>query len=375
MIDWETLDRWENDWLKIRQGALEERRAFLEGVLCDDWARLTQAIQWVRYGHEWLVINWAFGLADQLDPESSVATTPHLDRLLRLAAKVTLGENLPPLHRWFDAVSTFDQAVALAKIEQEDPLEGVGRDMDRLIDFLGDRLFTGDFETVEFYVYHDPEHDFTVAEGDIGIGRHLSHRAVGRTRRKARLTCRRVRENGLVYLHHRLKNQFRTYLKIHRQRLLARESPTLVRDRCGLMFVLETVEDALAFAERVREVLVEDGAVVTETPKPNFHVDRPGDPDNKESSKAYKVAKTCLRWRGREVELQFCTFANHFSARLAVSDVNHELYKLGQAFKHFFPWLWPQEVYGINWSNGHVRTQMHAWKVAQLGWRVNGDVP
>lgn len=375
MIDWGDLERWEGDWLQITTRALEERRTFLEGVLCDERALLTQAIQWVRYGHERQVLNWAFGLADQLDPESSVATTPHLERLLRLAAKVTLDEDVPPLHRWFDALSTFDQAVALAKIEREDPLEGIGRDMDRLIDFLGDRLFTGEFETAEFYAYHDPERDFTVAEGDVGINRHLSHRAQGRTRRKARLTCRRVRENGLVYLHHRIKNSFRTYLKIHRQRLMGRTHPTIVRDRCGLMFVLETMEDVAVFAERVRALLVDDGAEVTEPLDLNLHADRPSDAENGQSSKAYKVAKMCLRWRGREVELQFCTFANHFSSRSALSDENHELYKLRQAIEYVFPWLWPQEVYGINWSGGHVRTQMRGWKVAQLGWRVNGDAP
>ncbi len=48
---------------------------------------LGDAIKWVRASHERLIYVHALGYRDELRNDSSVASTPHLDRLLELAER------------------------------------------------------------------------------------------------------------------------------------------------------------------------------------------------------------------------------------------------------------------------------------------------
>ncbi len=373
MIDWPTLQQWEGDWLEVSRQAIRRRRDFLRRMLHRDKWLLTLSIEKVRTGRRELVSEFAYGFKDQLDPDSSVATTYDLDRLLVLAQMREPGRDPEP-HRWFDALSIFDQTVAVAMLEREDPTEAVGRDLDALITFLGRRVFAGGLVAEEFFVYHDPQHDYTVGSEDVGVGRHLSHRAEGRTRRLNRLTCRRTRDGKLVFLSHRDKSAYNVWLKIQRQALQQKlVDPYAIHDRCGLMFVVEREEDIAALARHIERQIVRDGGHVVESLDGNHGKDGVVvDLKNDVSSSSYKVAKMIVVWRGRKFELQFTTFADHFNARDSLTDANHALYKLRQARKYAFPQLWPEQVYGIKWDSGHVGKQMNAWMTSRLGWRVNG---
>ena len=373
MIDWEQLQAWQGDWLDPHPDAIKVRKQFLEGSLHVDRWLLTLAIQDVRAARLALLTNYAYGFVDQLGIDSSAASTPHLEILLELANKPGSNETIDR-HRWFDAISLFDQAVAIAKIEQSDPMESVGRDTDGLIDFLDVRLFLSGFEPTTFVVYHDPANDYMVGPDDIGIGRALSHRAEGRMRRTHRLTCRRATDNGLIFLDHRNKLPFHVWLKMQRQVNEGRvQNPYVVRDRCGLTFAAKDRDSCLAFAQRVEKVLCKDGAHLTEPLDNNFDRTSSADIGNHESAPTHRFAKMSISWRGREFELQFMALFDHFNAGHSLSAANHELYRLRQATMHFFPKIWPAQIYGIQWRNPRTRHQLRSWKIAQLGWRVNGD--
>lgn len=371
MIDLEILKGWEEDWLQITSGAVTRRRALWKRMLYRDRDECTKAIRLVRTGRKELVREFAYGFGDQLAPDSSVATTPHLDRLLALANKP---RRAPEPHRWFDALCHFDLTLAVAQVEQNDPEEAVGRDLDELIDFLGEGLFTGTFSQTDFYVYHDPTNEFLVGPEDVGIGRHLSHRAEGRTRRKRTLACRRTRKGKLVFLDHRIKDAFNVWMKIHRQVLEKKvEDPFSVHDRAGLTFVVEGLEDLFKLATEMSQLLVYDGAVITEPLESNFDMDQAADTLNGDSSKAYKVAKMNVCWHGREFELQFIPFYSWFNAKRSLSEVNHALYKWRRCLRIYMPWLWPNQIYGVNWQHSHVINETRGWMTSRLGWHVHGE--
>ena len=371
MISWEELREWEKDWQTVSPEAITRRQHFLQRSLYLERWLLTLAIKIVRSGRKELVNEFAYGFSDQLDMDSSVATTPHLDRLLILADKRTRSKP-PELHRWFDALSLFDQTVAVAMLERIDPEESVGRDLDMLIDYLSAFIFKNGFVTKEFFVYHSGN-EFEVGPQDVGIGRHLSHRAKGRVRRKTRLSCRRTREDQLVFLLHRIKDPFNMWLKIQRQIQKKELSyPYLIYDRCGLMFVAQTTEHVLNLAENIRRVLVEDGGDVVEGLNGNMsHMGVAADESNKESSKHYVVMKMLIRWRDRIFEFQFVRFHDYFHSTSSLTDANHKLYKLRQTRQYIFPKLWPETLFNISWENPQVRMLLHRWMTAKIGWRVN----
>ncbi|MBI5369620.1 hypothetical protein HZA85_00280 [Candidatus Uhrbacteria bacterium] len=372
MISWNELQFRQDDWLRVHSDTIYWRRSLLNEVTSRDRELFVYALERVRAGQRALIQNYAPGLGDRLERDSSVATTPHMDRLLQLALKHQPRVKPDP-QRWFDAISLFDQALALTQIEKADPVELVGRGIEALIDLLSDRLFVGGFEPTDFFVYHDPEHEYLVGPNDVGIGKHLSHRAIGKIRRKTRLMCRRVRDNGLVFLHHRIKDPFGVWLKMQRRVHNGLDDPFVVPDRCGLMFVVEGRDDVSQLAKRITDLLIEKNAVMTEPLAANFSTSGSVDPDNGHSSSQYKVAKMRLRWRGREYELQFIAFHDYFNAARSLTGANHALYKLRQALDIHFPHLWPVEIYEIDWGNPHVRHLVSSRKIAQLGWRVEGE--
>ncbi len=371
MIDLKILKGWEQDWLQLSSTAIDRRRTLWQRMLYRDRDECTRAIRLVRTGRRELVHEFAYGYADQLSPDSSVATTPHLDRLLALANKP---RRAPEPHRWFDALCHFDLTLAVAQIEQRDPEEAVGRDLDELIDFLGGHLFAGTFTQTDFYVYHDPANEFLVGPDDVGIGRHLSHRAEGRTRRKRTLACRKTRDGKLVFLDHRIKDAFNVWLKTHRQILEKKvEDPYAIHDRCGLTFVVEQQEDLFTLAQKMMDLLLSDGAIITEPLQSNFHMDAAADRLNGDSSAIYKVGKMNVQWRGREFELQFIPFHSYFNAKRSLSEANHALYKLRRCLRIYMPWLWPDDIYGVNWQSPHVITETRGWMTSKLGWHINND--
>jgi len=371
MYSWQELQRLHSDWVKIHKGAIDKRRALLDSASFMDRWLFINAIQTVRTGRMRLVTNCAYGFADQLYLDASVAATPHLDRLLDLALKPG-PDGQPDPQRWFEGISLFDQAIAITKIEKEEPLERIGRVLDMFVDLLEREIFTGEFNKIDFYAYHDPEQEFVVARENVGIGKHLTR--PGLQRRKSRLACRQVQKGSIAYMHHRIKDPFLTWLKMQRQCKLARKEDVFsINDRCGLTKVVPTQQDVLALWGSIRRLVVVSGGTITQELRANYNIGEPLDEENGSSSSKYRFAQACFVWQGVEIELQFMTFHDYFTSLRSLSEANHELYKIRQAYNHTFPLIWPVQIYEVNWSNPYVRHQMSAWKQAQLGWRVNGD--
>ncbi len=368
MIEWATLHTWQTDWDRPSQEAIDKRKKYFDRSPSLLRAQLVTMIHSVRTGHERLVSNYGFGLTDQLEHDSSVASTPHLDRLLEIAQRRLRS---PYVHDqvWFEAISMFDQAVSLLLIEHDEPMERIGTTMAQLIDLMGEELFVPGYERADLYAYHDPKRDYMVALGNVGINQPLNRPHM--RLRKVELNCRKVRGDGIAFLHHRLKKPFTAWLKIQRQLQKGLvDDPFEVSDRCGLMIVSPTMEGVKAFADNTLTFMRDHGAVVTEPLRANYDVNVALDRKNTESSKDYKLAKARVFWDDQEIELQFLTFADYFSSLRALSDMNHELYKLNQAIRYFFPLLWPTSRFRVDWTNPSVRRMLRAWKIAQLGWAI-----
>ena len=371
MIQWETLRGWEVDWLTVSADAIRNRQAFLSHISRRGNNRLSRALLDVLVGRRHLVRDYAYEFGDELAIDSAVATATRLRHLLETAQQYTHTASVHP-HTWFDAVATFDQAIGVAKIEQEASRASFDDSVRVLIEFLLPRVFEPELEFVEFYAYHDPVCEYTVGHDDLGINRHLSHRAEGKTRKKHTLQCRRVKDNGLVFLDHRVKDAFSTWLKIQRKLMQGVDDPYVVHDRCGLIFVVEQSENVPTLARQIQKLLEQDGGTITEPLACNLQHDGAVDCTNKDSTSAYKIAKMCVVWRSRRFELQFSTFYNYFSSQTSLSLANHELYRLRQARRYFFPLLYPDAIYGVRWENPRIIHALETQLKGKLTSRFNG---
>src|SRR3989339_583949 len=102
MIEWQQLDNWQKDWLRVDVSALKKRRDFLRRAPSRDQTLFTQSLQVVRQGRRELLKDYAGVFSNQVGLDSSIASTPHLDRLLELAEKHREG-GVPDPRRWFEA--------------------------------------------------------------------------------------------------------------------------------------------------------------------------------------------------------------------------------------------------------------------------------
>ncbi len=371
MITWKELAEWQEDWLDMNPNAISKRRRFLLDASSREQIEFALAVRTITHGRRRLISGCADLFFDQIELDSSIATTINPNRMLMIAQKAIRGKSID-LQRWFEAISRFDQSVAVAKIEIGDSQEELDRDMNRLLDFLNEGFFEDEYEKVGIFCYHDPENGFAVKVEDVGIGHHLSR--PGLMRRKSNLTCRQTRQSELAYIRHRTKDPFDTWLKMQRQiHNSGIDNPYGVHDRCGLKLVVSSDKDLYIVALRLMMLLIEDGGDEIEPLECNYGINKSADDQNKQSSSAYKLAKASVRWRGRVFELQFLTFHDYFTSKRSLLESNHDLYRTRQALDYFLPLLWPKDVYGIDWSNPGIRSSLYKWKKSQLGWRVNGD--
>lgn len=371
MIQWQQLNEWQQDWLRVDPNALKKRQDFLRRSPLRDQALFVQSLQVVRQGRRELLKDYAEIYLNQASLDSSIASTPHLDRLLELGVRHREG-GAPDPRRWFEALSLFDQALAIARIEYKDPIESVGRDLASLLDYLWDTFFDDEYTRIHAHVYHDPQKQFAVAKKDVSIGKALSR--PGLIHCVYPLDCRRIKNHGIAFMDDRIKGAFSTWLKIGRKMHSGEVTEMYnVTDRRGLTFAVPTMSDVKKFAFFLKETLLRDGAIELE----KLSIPRKGkpvDPLNPHSSSMYRAAKMLVMWHDSEYEFQFITFHDYFTSKRSLTDANHELYKQKQAFEFAFPYLWPTSIYGIDWEQERLRTELREWKTEQLGWHVNGKI-
>ncbi len=370
MIGWEQLHAWQRDWRAVRPEAIRVRQEFLRRAPSRDSALFIQALLQVRAGRRELIKDYAAPFLHQLSLDSSVASTPHLDRLLTLALKHH-PDGVPDPRRWFEGVSLYDQALAVARIEFKDPFESVGRDLEWLIDFLSDKAFKDDYQRIALHAYHDPNNAYIVTKQNIAIDATLVR--PGLIPKVYSFDCRRIKNGGIAFMDDRIKSAFSVWLKIGRKMQEGEVTPTYnVTDRRGLLFVLPTMRNVQTFSQLLLKKLVKDGAKVLEE-LTVASAGKPVDPTNKHSSHLFCAAKMLVEWgaEGQEYEIQFMTFHDYLTSKRSLTDANHELYKQRQAFEYAFPHLWPKDIYGIDWADPVVRQELRGWKMDQLGWHVN----
>ena len=369
MIPWDMFLKWQEDWSNMDPEAIERRRKFLADTPFLSQRHFNPAGETVRFGRKLLVRDFAYAYAAQLALDSSVASTWHRKQLLDLAGQHE-HDTSPNRRRWFEGLSLFDQAVTIAHIEAHDPIISISADINRVIKFIIARLFVGGFKETELHSYHDPSNGFAVSSQDVSFDHALVR--PGLDERVVPMTCRRIANNGFTYMDHRIKDPFEAWMKIHRQvKEGLVEDPFFVNDRCGLVFVLSSVDELMSFAERLSKELLSDGGEIIEPLKSNIDGGSV-DIKNRHTSPKFKAAKMLIRWHGRVYEFQFMTFYDYLTSSLSLTEANHELYKLRQALNFSLPLLWPDFLYGIHWHDDEIRDRLRFCLEAQLGWRMNG---
>ena len=372
MLSWSELSEWQNDWQCVDMQAIEKRRVFVERMLSSEREAFVRAVDKLRTGRTNLVRGYADIFADQMKLDSSVARTTNPDRLLRIALKP--GEDdLPDPESWFEAVSRFDQALGVMMVNAEAGEELLDLHMSDLIDFLELRFFKKGLVRHEILAYHDPAREYIVRESDIGIDRTLNR--PGLTRRKSKLACRRLLDDTVVFMDDRVKDPFDRWLKLERQRRDPNvEDPTSIFDSCGFLLLLKDKPTLFRVAHHMRDLLVADGAKVIEDFEWNLDAeDQVVDRTNSFTSPKHRFGKMVIEWGGQVFEFQFQTYHDYYTSLRSLTDANHELYKLKQLLKFALQFLWPVEIYKINWKSPQVHHALRTWKEAQLGLRVNGE--
>jgi len=328
---------------------------------------LNYILHLVRSERERLAEHYLQDLADRIELESLVAVTPNLQHLLNLAAEP--GDGPLDKQRRHEAIRLFDETCAIARMEQLDPIEKIHQDLEAMLKLLTRELFETDNQEVLMYTYHDRDDCYRVA--DYRINERLERD--GLLEHENRLVCRTARINGTtdyVALHHRIKRHVPAWLKMQKQVQTSRKDPFNIVDRRGLKLIVPTIPLALQLVELITAIIEREGGSIVASSQ-NLTSSGRVDQTNGHSSPNFKTARMEIWWRERFFELQITTFLHYYSSTLSVDMENHAVYRLLQCFDFYFPFLFPTEIYHIDWTDETLRRQMMAREIARLGWLVD----
>lgn len=353
---------WTKDWTTAdRPAAFAERRAYLGRLsnvrlaLLDEWVRAMRTDRWE------LAKELVAPIVREL--ETVALTDMKSNPFALLEFGDVRGDSIFAAKRRFEALCLFDLAIGVDLLEQEDPASVVENDGAQMMSLLEQELFrTDELRVVTVWSYHDPEDAYRVHEGRVGFDERLD--AGSPYERRNPEPCRVLKDGTSVRVSQRPKGRFETLLKIHRK--------GVVKDRCGVKFIVPSVSDAKKLLASIRRLLKSHGAIVRSDGDTLVPTAIAADPGNAASSPRYRVAKLMARLHGRWHELQVQTFAGYVSAQYALDGENHELYRLGQGLDHQLPLLYPGEIYleERSWKNPDLRKMLRDRYVQKLDWRV-----
>lgn len=142
-------------------------------------------------------------------------------------------------------------------------------------------------------------------------------------------------------------------------------------DRCGLKFVLKSVEEARTLSAEVCWMLDANGAFVTpDGDNLTEETATAADPDNAHASPKYRKKQISVLWNGRVYEIQFVLFSGYYAALYALDDENHDIYKLRKALGDVLPLLYPGSIYldEGTWDDPGLRQMLRDRLIETLGW-------
>lgn len=365
------------DWTgEYDAAALNRRRRFIGRCGCAWRWTFTSMLREVRYGRQRYVDRYLRPFADSFEHESLVWNTTQAGELIRLSGKA--GDDALDRQRRHEAIRLYDETRALMELENQNPMEPLREKFEGFISFLTNALFEPGGKRIAIHTYHDREDSYRVRSFSFDEPLAREMRGSLLERHNKPVPCRLYQSGGAQYfvaLRDRIKNNFDTWLKMQKQVCEGRPHPHQIKDRCGLQFIVPTVEIADELHSRICDLVTapprrHKRATIEEVVN-NLTADE--HVANRHSSRFFRAIRLCIRWDGYAVEIQITTFSHYYSSVLAVSEENHEVYRLLQGFDYYFPFLFPTAIYGIDWANKQLRRQLMAFQIAHLGWRVDRD--
>lgn len=362
------------DWTgTCGQGAVAERRDYLRALSPEKITRMSDYVREARAGRKAVGHELAFPVEPMLEMISGVESTSNPLDLLLLAE--VPGDDCVAVQQRFEAVCVLDLAAMTLELERRDPMDAVEYDQRAMIALFEEHVFAGRPYDLDIYTYHNSadayraavvSYDHPVAAPGLVERRHVSR-------------CRTARCGVGAHFIGMPKNRFEAIVKLLRQADAPKPNrdATVVRDRCRFLMVVKDVETARDFAAEIRWQLESHGAVVTDGGD-NLTVDTglPADPDNPASSRRYRKLQLDVLWRGRWYEIQFQTFDAHYSAKYALDEENHVIYKLTQGVRGVLRLFFPPDIYlaGERWDDPRLHGELHKRQIENLGWplRRNG---
>ncbi len=375
-VDLPTIyETWRRQWTgEPDDEAIETRATYLASLDPNRRTAISNNLEAYHAGNNEAIQRYLFPFVDQIDPIVDCSSLLP-ERLFDLAG--LKGDRNSLSQTRFEALQAYDVAATIEIIDHADSWWSVSRDQGLLLDLLNPELFRDEDLTLPVWSYHEGV-ELLASEVSVGHDLHRHHPKKRRTSYK----CRVLKDGTPVWFDHRLKGRFETYLKIHRQRVQHKKlDPYLVLDRCGLIYVVETVATAEFLIAEVRRLIESAGGrfVLTDNRLRNGN----GREREKRSHKAnpnrsdeYRAAWADVFYKGRWFEIQFTLFVSDASARYSLSTVNHELYRQDQWREIFAPIMFPQKararpLYGIRWDHKHTRQELRRFMISKLGWHFN----
>ncbi|MEK7532377.1 MAG: hypothetical protein AAB579_02110 [Patescibacteria group bacterium] len=344
---------------------IKERKAYLKNCRPQRKVLLGMMLRSVRNQRAGFAREYLKHWLDQLEPESMVGITPNLRELLVLANQ--RGDTRLDRQRRYEAIRFFDEARAMVELEQQDRIDYIYKDLTAMIKLLVSHLFELGSDLVTIWTGHDRNDSYRVKDFSIGVPLARD----GLFIRQNAITCRFYETphgRCVVALHHRIKEHYATLLKMVKQQREGLESPSTINDRCALKLVVPNEETALAVAKHIQQIIEDAGGIIARRKDTLTQ-----DPDraNRHSSRFFKILSLIIVWRKRHFEIQITTFPHYYSSEFAVDEENHTIYRLLQCFDHYFPWIFPTEIYGIDWNDRQLRRDIMAFEIVRMGWRVD----
>lgn len=359
---------WRKDWTgTYDRRAIRARRAYLRSLDPSQIPVIAAHARAVREGRLQLAHELARPLYDELHMVSDAFVTSNPLDLVDLADES--GSDRLTVRRRFEALCVHDLAVAVHELERIDPVGRVEDDLKSMIALMRRRLFRRGDHDLDIFTYHDP--------GDMLRVKEVSYDAPGTfpglEQRKHNSPCRIMKDGRMFRFDVRPKDPFRTVTKMIRQVFVPKpnQDPYLVRDRCGLTLVVRGVEDARAISDQLAWFLIASGATVNDDGD-NLTVDTraPADTANARSSSKYRKKQLAVLWHGRWYEFQIVTFAGYYSAKYALDEENHALYKMRQGVKDLLPLFFPGSIYleEGSWDVPALHAMLYERQIENLGW-------
>ena len=365
-----TVLSWNGDWTGLRDPiATRKRKSFLESVEARKIKHVASRVADARAGRMLLAKEIAWPIIDELQMIGDIEVTSNPLALLRLAD--TPGDNRLVMRRRFEALCLFDLGLIGFELERIDPMRRVEDDVLAMIGLLEEFVFSGDTQELDVHTYHDAEEVYRVKgiSYDVATPEKFPKLAP----RKHYSLCRITNRGIVLQFDVRAKDRFRTVVKLLKQAERPKENqdPLLVKDRCGLKFVVQSLEEVNALVEELRWHLEAcDAVVVADGDNLTVDTGTAADPSNPHSSSKYKMKQLSVFWRGRWYEFQIVTFANHYSALYSQDEENHVLYKLKQVGKDVFSKLFLGNLYlgEGRWDDPALKQMLYDRQIQNLGW-------